>query len=165
MKSPLIFFLFPLLFTSCLVIKVYESPENTQENSKKPDFVQRQMIPSGKVIDLGNGGTQEILFYGNDNTPKHLFFSDEEHLKKGIPLDTTSIWIPSEENDKLNIRSSEGSAPLIILDGKVLNDSKVLSDYDPDGIESINVIKGDAAIKKYGDKGVNGVVEITTKKD
>ena len=37
-------------------------------------------------------------------------------------------------------------------------------DLNPNEIESINVLKGEAAIKKYGDKGKDGVIEITTKK-
>ena len=39
-----------------------------------------------------------------------------------------------------------------------------LNDMSPDKIKSINVLKGESAIKKYGDKGKNGVIEITTKK-
>ena len=40
---------------------------------------------------------------------------------------------------------------------------KKLKNINPDGIESINVLKGKAAIKKYGKKGKNGVVEIIKK--
>jgi outer membrane receptor for ferrienterochelin and colicin len=35
----------------------------------------------------------------------------------------------------------------------------------PDAIETMNVLKGDAAFKKYGKKGLNGVIEITIKKN
>lgn len=34
---------------------------------------------------------------------------------------------------------------------------------DPEEISSINVIKGTSATKKYGRKGKDGVIEITTK--
>lgn len=34
----------------------------------------------------------------------------------------------------------------------------------PEKVKSINVFKGEAATKKYGDKGKNDVIEITTKK-
>ena len=39
-------------------------------------------------------------------------------------------------------------------------DTEKIGGIDPATIESINVVKGEAAIKKYGDKGVNGVVVI-----
>ena len=68
--------------------------------------------------------------------------------------------------------------PLVILDGKVVRrplakkETKVednLNGYleglqlESDQIESINVLKDEAAIKKYGKDGKYGVVEITTK--
>ena len=34
---------------------------------------------------------------------------------------------------------------------------------NPSDIESVNVIKGENATKKYGEKGNNGVIEITKK--
>ena len=54
-----------------------------------------------------------------------------------------------------------------VVDGKeigYLNDLKKINEIaEPNDIESINVIKGEAAIKKYGEKGTNGVIEIITK--
>jgi TonB-dependent SusC/RagA subfamily outer membrane receptor len=38
-----------------------------------------------------------------------------------------------------------------------------MPDLDPDDIESVEVIKGDAAARLYGDRGANGVIQITTK--
>ena len=63
-------------------------------------------------------------------------------------------------SDKINIRSSE--KPLIIIDGKITN--KSTDDLDPQNIQQIDVLKDQKAIAKYGDKGKNGVIEITTKK-
>ena len=34
----------------------------------------------------------------------------------------------------------------------------------PDTIESISILKGKTATEKYGEKGKNGVLEISTKK-
>jgi hypothetical protein len=56
---------------------------------------------------------------------------------------------------------------LVIIDGiekgrkKDLNLEKLIA---PENIASVNVFKGDEAIKKYGEKGKQGVVEIITKK-
>lgn len=53
---------------------------------------------------------------------------------------------------------------LYIIDGKELQSGN-MKDVDPSTIKSMNVLKGENAVKKYGEKGKNGVVEITTKKN
>ncbi|MCU0377953.1 MAG: TonB family protein, partial [Bacteroidales bacterium] len=53
------------------------------------------------------------------------------------------------------------SKVLIVLDGAVTE--KDLSTIDPETIHSINVIKDESAVILYGEKGRNGVIEITTK--
>lgn len=50
--------------------------------------------------------------------------------------------------------------PLIIVDGEETERS--LSELDPVGIERIEVLRGAAAREWYGDRGVNGVVVVTT---
>jgi TonB-dependent SusC/RagA subfamily outer membrane receptor len=51
-----------------------------------------------------------------------------------------------------------------IIDGKEM-ESGSMKDIDPNTIKSINVLKGETALKLYGEKGKNGVIEITTKKN
>jgi serine protease Do len=48
------------------------------------------------------------------------------------------------------------------VDGKIETAAK-MDDYDPNNIQSINVLKGESATKKYGKKGEKGVIEITLK--
>ncbi len=65
--------------------------------------------------------------------------------------------------DLIDLSSTNDKSPLFIIDGK--ESSKVnMTDLNPDDIESINVLKDESAIRKYGDKGKNGVIEIITKK-
>ncbi len=65
-----------------------------------------------------------------------------------------------------NSWTAEGkNQPLIVMDGKIMEKGKNLNEIDPDGIGSINVLKGKSAQEKYGDKGVNGVIEVVTKKE
>ncbi len=52
---------------------------------------------------------------------------------------------------------------LILLDGKEVGLDEV-RDLDPEKVETINVVKGDEAAKKYGKKAKDGVLEITTLK-
>ncbi len=49
------------------------------------------------------------------------------------------------------------------MDGVVQEGQQALTAIDPDQIATVNVLKDAAALKKYGEKGRNGVVEITTK--
>jgi len=129
-----------LLFTSCLVVKIYESPKLNQETAEKTSEY-RSYIGSGKVISLKENQPREIFFIGKDESPKGLFFAD----KKEATQDT----VPS---------------PLLIVDGKINEDFNTVNSIDPDTIESVNVLKGEQALKKYGEKGRNGVIEITLKK-
>ncbi len=60
--------------------------------------------------------------------------------------------------------------PLILVNGKesgqsMNNVGQTLNNIDPETIESMNVLKNEMAIEKYGEKGKNGVIEITLKND
>jgi TonB-dependent SusC/RagA subfamily outer membrane receptor len=53
---------------------------------------------------------------------------------------------------------------LYILDGKEISKSDLEKVYSKETISSLDVLQGEKAIEKYGNKGINGVVEITSKK-
>ncbi len=57
--------------------------------------------------------------------------------------------------------ASVPATALIVLDGEITK--KPLSDISPYEIASINVLKGEMAVLKYGEKARDGVIEITTK--
>ncbi len=59
-------------------------------------------------------------------------------------------------------RATEGSGPLIIVDGVILSED--LQDLDALDIESIEMVKGAAAASLYGSRAANGVIQITTKR-
>jgi hypothetical protein len=55
--------------------------------------------------------------------------------------------------------------PLCVVNGIVLkNFENTLTVIKPEDIEKMDVLKGNAAIDKYGDKAINGVINITLKK-
>lgn len=69
-----------------------------------------------------------------------------------------------EKNQSFSVKyDSQKKTPLYIVDGKEYDGS--LDDINPNNIESISVLKDDSAIKKYGKKGENGVIEIMLKKN
>ncbi len=79
---------------------------------------------------------------------------------------------------KIRIRGHASLAlagdPIIYVDGVRLNDNRTnvgrfenksrLSDFDPNTIESIEIIKGPAAATLYGTEASNGVIQIVTKR-
>lgn len=67
-----------------------------------------------------------------------------------------------DQNIRLNSPNAKGLDPLIVIDGKIKPKAKIES-INPDDILTINVRKGDKANDLYGDKGVNGVLEINLK--
>ena len=80
--------------------------------------------------------------------------------------------------EEVTQQDTEGR-PLFVLDGKIIEVSKdvnfetmnseeqfsSLLNINVEDIESITVLKNDAATKVWGDKGANGVIVITTKKE
>ena len=87
------------------------------------------------------------------------------------PTDSTvslELDIPNTTKPQENVSSEfrlgrPDVQPLFVIDGKEAGaeDLKTLS---PNDIEAINVWKGRSGVEKYGEKGRNGVVEITMKK-
>ena len=77
MKSFVLSCLILLSFSSCLVVKIYESPTTQDMVQSKPSEVNHSMIPSGRVIELGKQGTSEVLFFRKDQSPKKVFFKSD----------------------------------------------------------------------------------------
>lgn len=59
--------------------------------------------------------------------------------------------------------SGDKGEPLIILDGKVLEEGSDIRTIDANTIESISVLKDATATAAYGDRATNGAVIITSK--
>jgi len=67
-----------------------------------------------------------------------------------------------KENAPAVIIGKDGKTPLYIVDGKIVTS---ISDIAPSDIESVSVFKDAMAIKKYGEKAADGVIEIVSKKN
>ena len=149
-----------ICFSSCLVVKIYENPEANSDHTSDAVSTQRQMIGSGKKIDLGKQGEREILFIGKYNKPKNVF-----HQTDSI-FHASATWIShNNSNIKFIIAKNEETKPLIVVDGKISSNSEALKEINPNEIESVNILRGEVAIKKYGKEAQRGVIEIITKKN
>ncbi len=89
-----------------------------------------------------NGVEIDTLVYKSKGAHKNIVY-----LNKARTNDETTIDSPGDK--------------LIIVDGKEV---KSLKNVSPDNIKSISILKNETAEKRYGDKGKNGVIVITTKK-
>ncbi len=72
--------------------------------------------------------------------------------------------VANEEEIEVEIEEvAVNASPLIVLDG-IISSNEALKSLDPKSIESIDVLKGETALEKYGNKGKYGVILIYTKK-
>ena len=71
--------------------------------------------------------------------------------------------LKNETANKIILNSGNTkNPPLYILNGKEISKEE-LEKIDPKSIKSVNVLKDEKAINKYGQKGKDGVIEISTK--
>ncbi len=92
-----------------------------------------------------------------DQNVKNIVWTDEDGNDVEI--------IATEKDDKrIKIFTSQNDQPLLILDGVEIS-KEVMKNLDPNMIESVNVLKGENSIRIYGNKGKNGAIVITSKKE
>lgn len=109
-------------------------------------------VQNGKVVRVSY--TIPIFFQMNGATGKMPPAPPAPKVNETLPPPPPPIEISSD------------SKALFIIDGVEYKGDKnnLKKDFNPNEIGSINVLKGEKAIQKYGDKGKDGVIEITTKK-
>ncbi len=136
-------------------------PEGTDQKGDPLYILDGKVLEKGKNLDDLDIAPNEIhhinVIKGKAATDKY-----GNDAKDGA----VEIHIKSDQTDAVELHELNfGGDPLRVVDGKIVDKSDdKLTDLSPDRIESVNVLKGEAATKKYGDQGKNGVVEITTKK-
>jgi N-acetylmuramoyl-L-alanine amidase len=127
--------------------------EKYTENNSVVNEITSDSIPGmyykNKKVDSINGmkGASKIRLTFADGS--HLIITNEEALKNGLELPPPPpVSIPKNA--------------LYVIDGKI-SSSENFNKIDGSEIKSVTVLKGEAAIKKYGEKGKNGVIEIIKK--
>ena len=147
------------------------------ENSEKI------VVRSVDKVHFSPKATSKVHFISEDGNVTEL---DDENIvvweSKTGDVDTIhvkkmnkgkAIWINKEDDDKIYeikddsdhkffISTDGEKEPLYILNGKIIS-KKEMDALKPESIEKVEVLKGDSATEKYGDKGKNGVIMITTK--
>jgi len=123
------------------------------DNDDKLNIVKETIIVNGKEVKVVEG-KENIIVKGNS---KKVWVTNVD--------DKDDTYIIELDDSKKNIFISDdnGKSPLFIIDGKEVSKDEITK-LDSDKIESVSVLKDKSATEKYGDKGKNGVVIITTKK-
>jgi hypothetical protein len=101
-----------------------------------------------KVIKIKTDGTDDDLTWTTKEDEEIIFIAkDDDTIKK----------------HKVVQIKTDGKEPLFMVDGKEITREE-MNNINPETIDKVEVLKGDDATEKYGDKGKSGVVLITTKK-
>ncbi|TYA92108.1 M56 family metallopeptidase [Seonamhaeicola marinus] len=148
-----------------VIIISTKSNENTNDNPLKVSVGRNINNDSTyfnnlKVIGYGNASKNKNAWkISSENDSPTLKDLDEKvNHKDNSPWKvSTGITLPNGTTETIHKNT------LFIVDGKessIEETNKLL----PEDIEHIEVLKGNAAKDKYGEKGKNGVIEITTKK-
>ena len=151
-----------------------EAMGNEISASKSGKLGDNQLI----IIDGKESNKSEMKSINPDKIEKMIVWKDQEAInrygekgKNGVieltlksDSGTGNQKVKVQTDSPLKFRNADGSAtkPLIVKNGEISEDQNV-DHIAPETIESINVLKEKSATDKYGEKGKNGVIEITMK--
>ncbi|MCA0133744.1 M56 family metallopeptidase [Winogradskyella alexanderae] len=128
-----------------------------------------------KGLNKKNDGDYEVIIekeYGIDtSTVKKIiktktdnYFEEDKEIIIENEDDTIEILRPGTTSRKgVSVFSSgKNQQPIILINDKIVSDIE-LETINPKSISNVNVLKGDEAVKTYGDKAKNGVIVIRLK--
>ena len=183
-------FLMVALMTFLLL--AFTNPANTQEVVKTQNIVKNGKTLTSSPLEIKNskGELVKVFTKGKklavsgpkENLP--VFMIDDKvstvNEVHQIKVDDLRFvgFLGSKDAKKNNIEPSRDGAIVIVTKAtpkKEMPDDVIyivdgievtkegMDDLKPESIESMNVLKNESAINKYGERAKNGVVEVTTK--
>lgn len=149
---------------------IYFNAEEDKVGFSKNDFLSSS-DENNTTVEINYKDAINLVKQNNDertnafaipNNNKISFITKNENNDDDVVIrqpNFTGIKVPGEPTLNLNTK------PIIVLDGSIVegDTDKIINMINPNTIESMNVIKGENAIKNYGEKGKNGVIEIYAK--
>ncbi len=130
---------------------------------------------SNTVIEIktDDDNVQVIELNEDTDNEENVFVVKKDKDNVWVTKDVKTIVLTDEDGKDVEIIASENGNntfayskgnPLFILDGKEIS-RKEMTDIDPNTIKEVEVLKGEKAVEKYGDKAKDGVIVIITKKN
>ncbi len=93
---------------------------------------------------------------------RKIIIKERMKLHDSLKDKHSNIFIMEHDDMDENEIFFRGNKAMFIVDGEE-SDKNIIKLMSPDDIEHINVLKGEHAIKMYGDKGKDGVIVVKTK--
>lgn len=173
--------------TASLLVLVLSSSIAVANAQQKNDTIKTKEIEGVVVTALGIKREKKSLGYASQEVKASELFGGTTNTGNvasqlsgkvaGLNVNANSNFGGSTNLVIRGIKSLDGANPLIVIDGSPVNNistssgdrnggfdlGNALSDINQEDIESINVLKGAAASALYGERGLNGVIVITTK--
>ena len=138
-----------------------------------------------ELQEAGIGGRVQVWLYidENGNVENHLTKTSSGHDRLDAAAEAvaptmrfkpavnrnkpTPVWVSqfitfTSVDASTQADGVEGD-PLIVIDGVIQTGSTKLSNLEALEIDDVEIVKGDAAIRLYGDRAKDGAVHITTK--
>lgn len=119
------------------------------------------------INQIDSSDIKEVRIFKGEKAVEQ--YGDKAKDTDGVIIITTKYSEKRGEEDvkfveKVVVKMSDTEAkPLYVVDGITLEPGD-LEKINPKSIDSLSVLKGEAATKLYGEKGKSGVVVITLKK-
>ena len=118
------------------------------------EIITKSVIEKNKFNDSQGKIAQGQSVVQINTNEKSLIITNQKKGDNSVITSTTKT--------KIKTKGSKSKAQLIIVDGKIITDKNY--NLDSLDIEKMEILKGQDAVSKYGDKGKNGVIVITTRK-
>ena len=124
---------------------------------------------SDSLVSLKHSNKRVFVFKSKDADEAIRWITHPGESRELQEQDTSKFSVNSViiSEDKKNIRfniKSDDAQPIIIIDGKEMDVEFDMDSLDFDTIESMDVLKGQKAHQKVGERGKNGVIIIRLKK-
>ena len=156
--------------------------DDDDDHDVHEDIIIKKKGKEGKHKNIKRSKRVEIISGDDDDDDKFEIIIDGDKIHeddddifiiKGKEGKGKTIWTHDDDNtivlktigkgNTFFISGDDDKNTLFILDGKEIT-KKQMQELDTDTIEKVEVLKGDKATEKYGDKAKDGVILITTKK-
>lgn len=136
--------------------------------------VDGEMLPEGQALEVEPDEIESITVWKGEKATERYGATGENGVidiktKTGpdqrTPAPDAPIHLDADkQKTKIRIRSSEQQQPLFIVDGKMQPKGTAQpADLSPEEIESVEVVKGKAAVERFGSDARDGAVLIQTK--
>lgn len=139
--------------------------ENQDMNNIPPDSISHISVLKGEEATnkYGEKAKTGVVLITSKNAKTEKGAGKVSVIGYGTTPKDESMTVYPSNNFHLKNAADAKNQPLIVVDG-IINPIQNMDKINPNDIESINVLKGESATAKYGEKGNNGVLEIKMKK-